>query len=139
MLTIGILGEDFVRDLGGVAHTDGVDGTDPDDVLLLWFDSILDSEVELFDGPVVDSEPLELRTGLGHLHVVAGDWGAAILGRRLPCDIDMLSAGVGAGHFQGRRWSAWKQRTRSEFTSERFLNKKTNPYGRVSYWSHPRW
>lgn len=106
MLTVGILGEDFVRDLRGIAHTNRVYGTDPDDVLLLWFDSVINPELELLDGPVVDPEPLQFRTGLGHLHMVPGDGAATVFGRRLPGDVDVLPAGVGDGDFQRRRWSA---------------------------------
>lgn len=110
MLTVGILGEDLVRYLRGVANTNGVDGTDPDDVFLLWFDSIVNLELELLDGSVVDSQPLELRTGLSHLHVVSGDWAAAVFDWRLPGDVDVLPAGVGDGHFHRRGWNAWRQK-----------------------------
>lgn len=109
MLTVRILGEDLVRDIRGIANANRVDGTDPDDVLLFWFDSIVNPELKLLDGSVVDPEPLELRTGLGHLHMVACDRAAAVFGRRLPGDVDVLPAGIGGGHFQRRRWSTWRE------------------------------
>lgn len=99
MLTVGILGEDLVGDLGGIANANRVDGTNSDDVFLLWFDSIVNPELELLDGSVVDPEPLQLRAGLCHLNVVAGDRAATILGWRLPGDVDVLPAGIRDGHF----------------------------------------
>lgn len=110
MLTVGILGEDLVGDLGRITHANRVDGTDSDDILFLRFDSVINPECQLLNGPVVDPEPLQLRTSLGHLHVVACDWAATVFGWRLPGDVDVLPASVGDGHFQRRRWSAWREK-----------------------------
>lgn len=110
MLTVWILGGNLVRHFRGIADAHRVDGTNPDDILLLWFDTIVNPELQLFDGSIVDPEPLELWTSLRHLNVVAGDGAAAVLGWRLPGDIDVLPAGVGDGHLQRRRWSTWKEK-----------------------------
>lgn len=109
LLTVWIFGEDLVRDFGWIADANGVDGTNSDDVLLLWFDSIVDPEVELFDGSVVDPEPFQFRTGLCHLHVVTGDRAAAVLHWRLPGNVDVHPAGVGHSHLERRRWSTWRE------------------------------
>lgn len=121
MLTVRIFGEDLVGNLRGITNTNRVDGTDPDDVFFLWFDSIINLKVELLDGSAVDPEPLQLRTGLSHFHMVTSDWAAAIFGRRLPGDIDVLPAGVWDFHLQWRGWSAWRKRKMSEFTSDSIL------------------
>ncbi len=120
MLTVWILGEDFFRNLRGIADPSRVDSTHPDDILLLWFDTIINPELKLLDGSVVDSQPLQLRTGLCHLHMVASDRAAAILDWRLPGDIDVLSAGVRDSHFLRRRWSTWREKRTPRFTTEIF-------------------
>lgn len=109
MLTVGVLGGDLVRHLRGIANTDSIDGAYPDDILLLWFDSIINPEFKLFDGSVIDSEPLQLRTGLSHLNMVAGDWRATIFGRGIPGNIDVLSACIRDLHLEGRRWRALRK------------------------------
>lgn len=109
MLTVGILGEDLVGDVGGIANTNRVDGTNSDDVLLLWFDSIINPKLKLFDGSVVDPQPLELWAGLSHFNMVASDRAATILGWRLPGDVDVLPAGIRNGQLKRRRWSTWRE------------------------------
>lgn len=123
MLTVRILGEDLVRDLRGVANANRVYGANSDDILLLWFYSIFYPELELLDGSAVDPKPFQLRTGLGHLNVVAGDRAATILSWRLPGDINVLPASIRDGHFKRRRWSTWGER-KSVNTSE--MHKCTN-------------
>ena len=110
ILTVWIFGRDLVGDLRWITSTDRVDGTNSDDVLLLGFDSIVNPERELLDGSAVDPEPFQLRPGLGHLHVVAGDRGAAVFGRRLPGDIDVLPAGVRDSDFKRRRRGTWRDK-----------------------------
>lgn len=120
MLTVWILGKDLVGDLGRIANANSINCTDPDDILFLWFDSIINLELWLFDRPAIDPQPLQLRTGLCHLHMVAGDWAATVFGWRLPGDVDVLSAGVRDSHLQRRRWSTWRERSMSQLTSEMF-------------------
>lgn len=110
MLTVGILGEDLVGDLGGVANANRVDGANSDDILLLWFYSIFYPEFEFLDGSAVDPKPFQFWTGLGHLNMIPSDWAATILGWRLPGDIDVLPASIRDGHFKRRRWSTWGER-----------------------------
>lgn len=111
VLTVWILGRNLVGDLRGITDSNRVNGTNPYNIIFLWFDSVINPELQLFNGSVVDPEPLQLWASLCHLNMVASYCTAPIFGWRFPGDVDVLSAGVNNSQFKRRRWGTWRETT----------------------------
>lgn len=57
-LTVRFFGEDILRDVGGLADANGVDGPHSQDILLLWDDAFFHAVLEFLDWTGVDPHPL---------------------------------------------------------------------------------
>lgn len=104
-LTVRLSGEDVLRDVGGLADPDSVDGPHSQDVLLLWDNSLLHTVLQLLHRTRVHPHPL-LRASLTHLDVVTSDGAAAIPLRGFPGDGQEFAPSSCHMQLNGWRWNS---------------------------------
>jgi len=104
--TIGQFSRDGLRQLGEVTGTDGVLGSDTEEIVAP-LPQFARREARLVRLHMADADPVVPR-GISLLHRVLGDRGAAVRLGRFPDKADGVFRGVRHLQVPGWRWFIWK-------------------------------